>query len=167
MTNTSCLLDHDQRQSQLQSQIAEALDRSEGRSFSLLQSLWVHRYGFETLPDFHQTENIHDQNENNLIPDNKCFEELIPFSLEDDSQQEAELGESKAETGELQKEDIPQPYGLEEIGVPLTNDYSEVGEEADDEKTASSTVIATPPPVAINHFRRWLPSLDERQSNAS
>ncbi len=167
MTNTSCLLDHDQRQSQLQSQIAEALDRSEGRSFSLLQSLWVHRYGFETLPDFQQTESIHYQNESDLISDNECSEELISFSLEDDSQQDAELGQSKAEIGEFQKEDISESYGLEEIGVPLANDYSEVAEEVDDEKTASATLEATPPPVALNHFRRWLPSLNERERNAS
>lgn len=144
------------RQIELQRQIFEASHLIENERLSILEALWVHRYGLETLP------------RNSISSEFSPKDQLnVPESMPIETIQ----GENSITNGQTVNSNSEQRSS--EKSVRLVEEQSHEGQESLEEENAcitnpqigvsSSKSLASPPPPppSLSHLRRWLPGRDE------
>ena len=171
--------DHFARKALLKLRISEAIAGDKSKLLSLYQSQWVHRYGLETLPTDLDAQKHLDQNESSEkvfakvsnVLDDEMIEEPI-------SSKENELTERSVKTNEisstsLEKEStqITESDLLDGRKDHSDHDLQIPGEEINNKNEQSTLILAakdkksisSPPPLALNHLRKWLPSNKTRK----
>ncbi len=155
------------RKKQLQKQILEARSLGAIDQTLFLESQWVHRYGIETLEDSYahelepptpisldnieteyQFEGSEISGQKSLFSEQPCLEVNLTVDNSNKIKSQNEIVES-----------------IEEKDLNLISDQEvEISKPADE----PSPVIAPPPPSpALNHLRRWLPSIGDSIPKAS
>ena len=180
MTDFNFATELSSRQSQLRLQMKLALEHLESRNYLILQSLWVHRYGFKTLPEFEEQEtNASDASQADIhhpfpldpvakitnITHKDESKKLISTSMDFSSKGDDQLFEiendSTDESLEMSKLVSCAPEkvddSLQDAGSRQLNDLV-VSKSA-----ISSSVAPPPPPRTMSHLRRWMPTPADEQ----
>ncbi len=158
------------RKDQLRYQISQAIEVGEKDQLSWLRSQWVHRYGIDTLQEAEKQEEVIKvvQDLPQVVESSEIsIEKVEPIILDDF------INKNQEEPDEIEE----QPFTSWDL-IPLNdnqpNQFSEEETKVllDEETKKSSTdkkciVLGLPPRPSINHFRRWLPSLDKELPKAS
>ena len=158
------------RQEQLRSQISEAREVGDQDQLLWLKSQWVHRYGIDTLQegDQYQYEKeltfIGDLPQVNSSCEISNEEPIVIESFTNEKKEEAVLIDDKTlNEGELISMNNDQPKEI----LDQTNKVI-CDEEVKKTYTQNNSDILTSPPIpSINHYRRWLPSLEKELPKAS
>ena len=136
------------RRIQHQKKISEAIDNHDEKRLSILESQWVHRYGFDSLPITHQ---------NFVQSDKSLSEEPLKFKENIDKEYS------------LKEEEIPMPKASNVDDEKLNNVVvSQEGKKSVSDYSASSKTNTTAPPSpSIRHLRRWMPLTKDKLPKAS
>ncbi len=150
----------------------EAFVHQEEKQHSLLQALWVHRYGLTTLPKFEVESKaqlktkVEVDNASSDMPENEmkisdCQDQLSSsghHSLISSDSDRRGMGE----TNSMQND-------FDEISNAFKIDDDQIEEGLSNLISVPKCSVASPPPPprSLNHLRRWLPSLDERDQPVS
>ncbi len=158
------------RKEQLCIQISEAREVGEQGQLLWLRSQWVHRYGLDTLQETEKQEKVltvvKDLPEVRISTE-KNFEDVDSIAFEDSiNNKEDEVVLLEAETlstGDLLAiNEAQSKESLEQTSEAIVNEVIERS------STQNKPVVLLSPPIpSINHFRRWLPSLDNELPKAS
>ena len=155
------------RKELLQKQIFEARALGEKENILFLESQWVHRYGIETLEDSYinetrpattipldRLENSNQTDECEITSQQNLFSNDVP--LED------AVGVSNSKQT-IFEEKIDESYAEKDLGIVSKQEF-----ELSDTDSDKAPVMVSPPPIpALNHLRRWLPSIDDSIPKAS
>ncbi|KGG16509.1 MULTISPECIES: hypothetical protein [unclassified Prochlorococcus] len=141
------------RKKQLRKQISEAKELGEQDKFFGLRAQWVHRYGIETLEE-----------PEHLIK----IQEIQPLekeqSYEIETCDEYQIPEGDNQCFDSVEEDCFE--GLTCLNSSL-NERTVSDQKLDDVFTKPSSDALPPPIPSLNHFRRWLPSVEDEMPKAS
>ncbi len=159
------------RKDQLRSKISEALENGANEKLSCLRAQWVHRYGIETLKEFQQENTncsiVKDSYEVPLAQ-SLSFDHLLnrPENYNDQvnnsSNQSFVIDQSNLLKEKLIDENDHSCEKTKEDLMPVLND--EIEALPSDERTFE---VTPPPKPALNHLRRWLPSIGNSIPKAS
>ncbi len=154
------------RKNQLFHQIFQAKELGNQDQLFWLRSQLVHRYGIESLSETNQEEINHFEDEvlaeTNQEEIAHFADEVLDHSLsmkEDNSIEDIETLNNDQLFSTNEDENTREL--LDHVVIP--DEAALIEEEPED----FSTVIAPPPIPSLNHFRRWVPSIDMQLPKAS
>ena len=159
------------RKEQLRSQIYEAKEVGDQGQLLWLRSQWVHRYGINTLKEGDQYEKVVASVAS--IGDLPQVNSSCEISNENPIVRESFTNEIKEETLLIEDKTL-----TESELIPMNDDQpKEILDQknkviCDDEVKKSYTknnsdILVSPPIPFINHYRRWIPSLEKEFPKAS
>ncbi len=157
------------RQLELRRQILESIDEDDSRKLSLLQGLWVHRYGLEEVPASSGVKNHWKTNESFRSSEVKYK------SIEDSSS-------TKKQVSQIEEKDLLVSNHSPEIIE--TNPSANIPDLIEKEQKSKKNIKgvdsslsqkrqsvdvfnASPPPPTISRLRRWLPLENNEYPKAS
>ena len=152
------------RKDQLRYQMSKAIELDNQEQLFCLRSQWVHRHGIETLHEAEEKELVEPLNDLELsseitLEEVKSLDQEIPLSNEE----EIRIDEVKTFDDELVL--VKNDENISE----LSDKGSMPTSEEEIKKTSNGVpIFIVPPPVpALNHLRRWVPSIEKQIPKAS
>ena len=162
------------RKAELQRHMLEAFELKDGKTLSVLEFQWAHRFGSQTLPKLVQRETpfaYEAPSDEYVLNGHQGLDNM------DEKDQEPLASNSTFGFPFLPKESHLKPKLEKKNKSLISDDLEELKESKNGDSTLESvrediasptcSMVAPPPRPSLNHLRRWLPDIEEKLPKAS
>ena len=170
MTLINCNQTPSERKALLKGQILQARSVKDERRMSLLQSRWIHRYGFDTFPVKNDINELNNHYGSIDLTISKNEGKSITLESNRYSPIDNSTNENQTTSWEIDSKSVLKENDLQELAearLKVDDKSSEVVDQSDQElfgeaeKLDSGLSQLPPPPLPqLNHLRKWF-SLSE------